>query len=155
LHRWPENRQWQPHTRTARNRSCSPRWTLETDYGGKLLPWKALGLIALATVRVPGQVVLPVMANNLRNGFCIFIGTFCQGPVPVVSDDERYVVFEAELEAQKEIVDKQMTRLHQFLDGEREFEDAIEVEEYVVPVTVHPDGVITDAEGNSFGPEVM
>ena len=45
-------------------------------------------------------------------------------------------------------------RLVQFLDGEREFAEAITVEEYVVPVTVHPDGVITDAEGRSFGPLV-
>ncbi len=91
----------------------------------------------------------------LRSGFCIYINTFCQGPVPVVSDENGYVVFTSELEAQKEIVDYQMTRLRQFLDGERDFEDATSVEEYVVPVTVHPDGVITDADGNCFGPEVL
>ena len=93
--------------------------------------------------------------SQLKNGFCIYINTFCQGSVPVVSDENGYVVFDTELEAQKEIVDNQMTRLQQFLDGHREFEDAIEVEEYVVPVTLHPDGVITDEDGNSFGPEVM
>lgn len=87
---------------------------------------------------------------NLRKGFCIFINTFCQGPVPLVSDDDRYVVFETELEAQKEIVDYQMTRLQQFLDGEREFDDAIEVEEYVVAVTVHPDGTLRDEHGKSY-----
>ena len=93
-------------------------------------------------------------STNLRDGFCIYINTFCQGPVPVVSDDHGYVVFATELEAQKEIVDNQMTRLQQFLDGEREYEDAIEVEEYVVPVTVHPDGKIVDESGNCFGPNV-
>lgn len=92
---------------------------------------------------------------KLRDGFCIYINTFCQGPVPVVSDEDGYVVFETELEAQKEIVDNQMTRLRQFLDGEREFEDAMTIEEYVVPVTVHPDGVIVDEDGRSFGPEVF
>ena len=86
---------------------------------------------------------------GLRKDFCIFINTFCQGSVPVVSDDDGYVLFETELEAQKEIVDNQMTRLRQFLDGEREFEDAIEVDEYVVSVTVHPDGTLKDAHGNS------
>jgi phosphatidylserine decarboxylase len=92
---------------------------------------------------------------KLRDGFCIYIDTICQGPVPVVSDgDDKYVVFETALEAQKEIVDNQMTRLRQFLDGEREFEDAMNVEEYVVPVTVHPDGVIVDAAGNCFGPKM-
>ena len=63
-------------------------------------------------------------------------------------------MFETELEAQKEIADDQITRLQQFLDGERDFEDAIAVEEYIVPVTVHPDGIITDEDGNRFGPEV-
>ena len=93
-------------------------------------------------------------STNLRDGFCIYINTFCQGPVPVVSDDNGYVVFVTELEAQTEIVDNQMTRLQQFLDGEREYEDAIEVEEYVVPVTVHPDGKIVDEDGNCFSPNV-
>jgi len=86
-------------------------------------------------------------------GFCIYINTLCQGPVPVVSDgDGKYIVFETELEAQREIVDNAMTRLQQFLDGERDFDDAITVEEYVVPVTVLPDGTITDEDGNCFGP---
>jgi hypothetical protein len=91
---------------------------------------------------------------KLRDGFCVYINTFCQGPVPVVSDENGYVVFETELEAQKEIVDNQMTRLRQFLDGERDYEDAIMVEEYVVPVTVHLDGKIVDADGGCFGPQV-
>lgn len=92
------------------------------------------------------------MAIILRNGYCIYIRTFCQGPVPVVSDGEnKYVVFETELEAQREIADYAMTRIRQFLDGERDFDDAMTVEEYVVPVTVHPDDTITDEDGNCFG----
>ena len=87
---------------------------------------------------------------KLRDGFCIYVDTFCQGPVPAVSDENGYVVFATELEAQREIVDCQMTRLQEFLDGEREYEDAISVEEYVVPVTLHADGTITDADGNTF-----
>lgn len=74
--------------------------------------------------------------------------------MPVVSDDDGYVVFETELEAQREIVDYAQTRLQQFLDGERDFDDAITVEEYVVPVTVGLNGVITDEDGNCFGPKV-
>jgi hypothetical protein len=92
---------------------------------------------------------------KLRDGFCIYINTFCQGPVPVVSDENGYIVFATELEAQKEIIDNQMTRLQQFLDGEREYEDAIEVEEYIVSVTLHPDGKIVDEHGRCFGPEVF
>jgi len=95
------------------------------------------------------------LTPKLRDGFCIYIDTFCQGPVPVVSDENGYCIFETELEAQREIVDNQMNRLQQFLDWERDYEDAIAVEEYVVPVTVQPDGAITDADGNCFGPEVF
>ena len=90
------------------------------------------------------------MATNLKSGFCIYLPTLCQGPVPTVSDDDVYVVFETELEAQKEIADFMMTRLQEFLDGHRDFEDAITVEEYVVPVTVNPDGTITDDCGRRF-----
>jgi hypothetical protein len=70
-----------------------------------------------------------------------------------VSDENGYIVFKTELEAQREIVDNQMTRLQQFLDGEREFEDAIAVDEYIEPVTVLPDGRIVDEAGRCFGPE--
>lgn len=93
------------------------------------------------------------MSEQLKNGFCVYIDTFCQGPVPVVSDANGYVVFETELEAQREIVDNLLIRLEQFQDGERDYEDAITVEEYVVPVTQHPDGTITDEDGRCFGPK--
>ncbi len=86
----------------------------------------------------------------VRKGFCIYIDTLCQGAVPTVSDENGYIVFETELEAQKEIVDGQITRLQQFLDGERDYEDAITIEEYVVPVFVHADGTISDEDGNCF-----
>ena len=92
-------------------------------------------------------------AATLRNGFCIYINTFCQGAVPVVSDENGYVVFETELEAQREIVDNLQIRLQEFLDGYRDYEDAITVEEYVVPVTVNADGTITDECGRCFGPK--
>ena len=99
--------------------------------------------------------------SKMRPGFCIYLNTFCQGPVPVVShcdgnsdDDGKYVVFETELEAQREIVAYALIRLQQFLDGERDFDDAITVEEYMVPVKVDLNGRITDDTGNQFGPDV-
>src|SRR5580700_2458297 len=91
-------------------------------------------------------------SSIVRKGFCIYIDTFCQGAVPTVSDENGYCVFATELEAQKEIVDNMMTRLQEFLDGQRDYEDAITVEEYVVPVFVHDDGTITDGDGNCFSP---
>lgn len=80
--------------------------------------------------------------------FCIYITTVCEGPVPSVLDgDGKPCLFKTEVEAQREVADFVMTRLKEFIDGEREFEDAMTVEEYVVPVEVHPDGSIVDADG--------
>ena len=93
-------------------------------------------------------------SSKLRNGFCIFLDTFFGGAEPSVreGDDDHVAVFATRREAELEIVDFLQTRLQEFIDGERDFEDAITVEEYVVPVTVHLDGTITDEDGNSFGP---
>jgi len=66
-------------------------------------------------------------------------------------DLERVCIFPTELEAQREIADYMITRLQQFLDGERDFKDAVTVEEWVVEVDVLPDGTIVDADGNVFG----
>lgn len=94
-------------------------------------------------------------SSHTRDGFCIYVDTFFKGEVPVVSDGEgKYVVFETELEAQREIADHAIVRLRQFLDGERDFDDAIIVEEWVVSVTVCPVGSVTDEAENKFGPSV-
>lgn len=95
-----------------------------------------------------------------RRGYCIFIDTVFQGAVPSVTEiestdscdaPERFCVYATQLEAEREIADFMMTRLQQFLDGERDFDDAVTVEEYVVEVDVLPDGKIVDANGNCFG----
>lgn len=87
-------------------------------------------------------------------GFCIYITTICEGAVPTVRDgDGKPCIFKTEVEAQREIADNAMTRLKEFIDGHRDFEDAMTVEEYVVPVDVYPDGSIVDADGNHFGAE--
>ena len=86
--------------------------------------------------------------------FCIYITTVCEGPVPAVRDGNgKPYIFKTEVEAQREIADNAMTRLQEFIDGERDFDDAMTVEEYVVPVDVYPDGSIVDADGNHFGVE--
>lgn len=94
-----------------------------------------------------------------RHGFCIFINTVFQGPVPAVRESDaedpcqsegEICVFATEREAQLEIADCMMTRLQEFIDDEREFEDAMSVEEYIVEVDILPDGTVVDAHGNSF-----
>lgn len=61
------------------------------------------------------------------------------------------VVYATELDAQREIADDLMEHLRQFLDGEREFDDAITVDDTILPVDVWPDGSITTEDGQVFG----
>lgn len=109
--------------------------------------------MALQNVKVlamplhPGQECsLAMKHESIRQGFCVYITTVCEGSVPSLKEaDDRPCVFGSEREAQCEIADLLMTRLREFLDGERDFEDAITVEEYVVPVEVCPDGTVVEA----------
>jgi hypothetical protein len=79
----------------------------------------------------------------MSRGFCIFVDALLEGPVPLVRDEHgRPVIFATEMEAQREIADNQLTRLQQFIDGQREFEDAMAVEEYVLPVEVLSNGTL-------------
>jgi len=59
-------------------------------------------------------------------------------------------VFGTRLEAEREIADLLMTRLQEFMDGRRDFEDAMTVEEYVVEVDLLPDGSILTEDGGHF-----
>ena len=91
---------------------------------------------------------------NERRWFCIFIDTLCQGPTPAVRDEAGLpLVFETEIEAHREIVDSLLIRLRQFMNGEREFGDAVAIDEFLVSVRVLPDGCIVDDEGRHFGRE--
>ena len=94
------------------------------------------------------------MENESTNkpAFCIFIDTVCEGRIPAWHDENRMPVVYPTLEAaQREIADDVMEKLRQFLEGEREFEDAMTVEDYILPVDVLPDGSILDEDGNCFG----
>lgn len=95
------------------------------------------------------------MCEPGKRGFCIFINTICQGAIPV----ERYcdtslpVVYPSREVAEREIEEDLIERVHQFLAGERDFEDAINPEEYVVELNVLPDGSVVDDAGYRFGSE--
>jgi hypothetical protein len=83
--------------------------------------------------------------------YAIYINTFFQGPVAIErSEDDKPVAYATEHDAQLEIADLTIIRLQQFIAGERDFGDAITVEEYVEPVHLHPDGSITDEHGNTY-----
>ncbi|MFT4688556.1 MAG: hypothetical protein ACI9OD_000754 [Limisphaerales bacterium] len=87
----------------------------------------------------------------LSDGFGIYIDTVFQGPVPVVSDGNGFaIIYRTELAAHREIASHAIVQLEEFLRNEREFEDAIIVEEYIVPVTVCGNGRMADSMGNTF-----
>lgn len=87
-----------------------------------------------------------------RTGFAIFTPTLCQGVIPTwYGDCDLPVVYETELEAQREIVEELGDRLSEFLRGEREFDDAVCVSDFILPVDVWSDGTITTEDGLIFG----
>lgn len=72
--------------------------------------------------------------------------------MPACYDETDYpVVFTTELDAQREIADTLLTLIRQFLDGEREFHDAITTDEFVLPIEVWPDGSISTPDGRRYG----
>lgn len=80
-------------------------------------------------------------------GFCIFIDTFCDGVVVAVREGNRPCVFATRVEAECEIADFTMSKLQEFMDGERDFDDASTIEEFVDEVQVTPDGAVLDMDG--------
>jgi hypothetical protein len=71
--------------------------------------------------------------------------------MPACYEGDYPLAFATEFEAQREIADNQLTRIQQFLDGERDFEDAIETDELVLPVSIWPDGSISTEYGRKYG----
>jgi len=90
--------------------------------------------------------------NMNQAAYCIFLDTVCEGRIPAWHDETGVpIVYPTVEAAQREIADDVMEKLRQFLAGERDFDDAMTVEDYILPVDVLPDGSILDKDGNSFG----
>lgn len=89
-----------------------------------------------------------------KNGYCIFVDTVCTGMTPVWRDEDgEWVVYETKAEAQAQILDDFLERLRQYLDGEREFDDAMEVEDIICKVERLSDGSVVDEFGRVFSPD--
>lgn len=72
--------------------------------------------------------------------------------MPTWYDETGYpVVYATELEAQREIAEHHLTLIEQFLAGERDYDDAMTVEDFILPVDVWPDGSISIEDGRIFG----
>lgn len=87
----------------------------------------------------------------IGSGYSIFCPTIFQGTMPACYEEDYPVVFATEREAQREIADNQLIRIQQFLDGERDFDDAIATDEFVLPVDLWPDGSISIEGGRRYG----
>jgi hypothetical protein len=99
-----------------------------------------------------GENCAGTTANQPRRGFCVFIDTICEGSVPSVFNDKSTpFVFDTRIAAEREIADLMMARLQEFIDGERDFDDAVITEEYVIEVDVQPDGSIVTEDDTTFG----
>lgn len=92
------------------------------------------------------------MTATIRNsGFCLMIDALFEGTVPSLTDGEgRAWVFPTRIAAEREVADILITRLQDFLDGDRDFEDAMTVEETVVEVEVSDDGSFIITEDGRF-----
>jgi hypothetical protein len=55
------------------------------------------------------------------------------------------------LEAQREVADNQLTRIQEFLDGQRDYDDAMTTDEFILPVDVWPDRRVSIEDGSIFG----
>jgi hypothetical protein len=71
--------------------------------------------------------------------------------MPACYESDYPVIFATELEAQREIADHQLIRIQQFLDGERDFDDAITTDEFVLSVDVWPDRSVSTEYGRVYG----
>lgn len=81
--------------------------------------------------------------RRITYAYALFVDTLCDGFVPVETDGEGKPVLYPTLEdAQRVIAEDTITRLQEFLDGKREFEDAINPEEQPCLVEVLADGNI-------------
>jgi hypothetical protein len=84
----------------------------------------------------------------MRKGYVVLLNAVFEGVVPSVRDSlGKPYVFTTKVEAEHEIADNMMTRFQGFIDGTREFEDAITMEEYITEVAVMRDGSVQTTNG--------
>jgi len=88
--------------------------------------------------------------NRPAEAWCIFHN--CPDKAPAWHDEnDMPVTHPTRKEALKEILDDCREHLRQIEDGHRDLEDGIGFDDWVEKVTLHPDGIITDMDGNHYG----
>ncbi len=86
-----------------------------------------------------------------RFGYSLLIQRVGEGLVPFERNGKGLPVVYATLqEAQRVYVEGIIKRLQQFLVSEREFCDALTIEEYIAAVEIYGDRCVGDEDGNMF-----
>ena len=87
----------------------------------------------------------------MTKAYVIAIDTVLEGRVASVRDSHgKPYLYTTIQEAQRDIAESALLRLQEFLDGQRDFEDAIEVEEFIIEVTKTPEGIMRDESAQVF-----
>ena len=90
--------------------------------------------------------------KRTRSAFAIFQDTICDGVVPTWRDENGFpIVYATERDARIEIAEMLITQLKQFIDGERDFADALSTGDFILPIEVWPHGTIETEDGRRFG----
>lgn len=76
----------------------------------------------------------------MQTGYMVVIDAVLEGTVPAIFDEcDKPIIFATRVEAEREIADNLITRLQEFIDGGRDFESAMTVEEYIIEVAMPQD----------------
>lgn len=82
--------------------------------------------------------------------FCIYVNT-PKGPVPSeLAGSGHPLTYPTRDVAERQIAKQALLRLQQFISGSLSFDEAIMVAEYIVDVTILPEGLIIDEADNCF-----
>ncbi len=85
------------------------------------------------------------------DGYCLFAESTWEGSIPLCRDENGSpVIFDSLHDAQRELADRMIAKLQEFIEERRDFEDATSVDEHIVEVAVDDLGVISDEHGNAF-----
>lgn len=83
---------------------------------------------------------------HMNESFYIIVGdSFLDGLQPTLMVSEgrtpfEHLLFSSERDAQIEIADRMMTKLEEFINGDRDFDDALALDEFVLEVVKRADG---------------
>ena len=96
--------------------------------------------------RKPAEPVARPGVGSTSDGWCLYVDALMGGRQPAERGEEGFWVYATEQEAQEAWAEDMIEHCYEFLRGERQAQD-IDSGLYVVPVTLHPDGRLTDEHG--------